>query len=597
MNKKSLKSKMETENHSNGKKQNRKNVWKFGILLLAIILSVTGCRKEKEDNPTNVSADEKTAQALATIRLTADSILLSDDPLGGFEAIAEEYRKIAEVDSIENDMDGLFIKFANGRMVGWYIPPEITPPTIDDTLLQNLKSIINTKQTSGSSAQKSVCLLDQVDGRANDQAERERCLSYLEAIFSENNWSVDKKIGNQITLDFVSKHLDDYDAIYYIAHGVFALGKSWIATGESGTVSPNRNQIELFIAERVFFRVIRKYAFSHEFIRHHYNPDDFKGDIIYMVACQSMGSRNIPGRTNFDMAKAFTDYGGASVYIGWDESNHTGETTGRYLYDLLWKGYTLGEAYQWLDINKHELIENAIGVSILGFWFPLEPKIYANLKYYPDTADTVWLIKPSITMTIPATVSTVNFSLTSVGEVTVDWGDGKEFIYPNGGDIQCSHTYAVNSSYTIRIKGTITSLNCINSQLSSLDVSDNPALTRLLCSTNQLTELDVSKNRELTYLACINNQLTTLDVSQNPKLTELYCGKNKLTALDVSQNIKLSLLECRNNLLEAVALNALFGTLHTNETGVQKRIIIDNNPGAGACQRSVALEKKWSFAL
>ena len=95
----------------------------------------------------------------------------------------------------------------------------------------------------------------------------------------------------------------------------------------------------------------------------------------------------------------------------------------------------------------------------------------------------------------------------------------------------------------------LTTLNCHNCKLTSLDISKNTKLVKLLCFDNQLTALDVSLNTELTTLTCWNNKLTDLDVSKNTELTELYCYNNQLTTLDVSKNTALSELCCQYNQL------------------------------------------------
>ena len=98
----------------------------------------------------------------------------------------------------------------------------------------------------------------------------------------------------------------------------------------------------------------------------------------------------------------------------------------------------------------------------------------------------------------------------------------------------------------------LTMLDCLNNQLTELDVSKNTALTWLDCGDNQLTALDVSKNIALTSLYCWSNQLTALDVSNNTALTTLSCGDNQLTALYVSQNPALTYLYCGSNQLTAL---------------------------------------------
>lgn len=92
-------------------------------------------------------------------------------------------------------------------------------------------------------------------------------------------------------------------------------------------------------------------------------------------------------------------------------------------------------------------------------------------------------------------------------------------------------------------------LNCVQCELTELDVSKNTELTRLDCWKNELTALDVSKNTKLTSLSCWENKLAALDVSKNTELTRLYCGSNKLTELDVSKNAKLEMLDCESDSL------------------------------------------------
>ena len=101
-------------------------------------------------------------------------------------------------------------------------------------------------------------------------------------------------------------------------------------------------------------------------------------------------------------------------------------------------------------------------------------------------------------------------------------------------------------------------LNCVQCELTELDVSKNTELTRLDCWKNELTALDVSKNTKLTSLSCWKNKLAALDVSKNTELTRLYCGSNKLTALDVSKNAKLEMLDCESDsLLSSMRLTEL----------------------------------------
>ena len=72
------------------------------------------------------------------------------------------------------------------------------------------------------------------------------------------------------------------------------------------------------------------------------------------------------------------------------------------------------------------------------------------------------------------------------------------------------------------------------SQITSIDISQNPNLTKL--DVNQLkgmTSLDVSHNKKLKYLKTSFTPLTSLDLSNNTNLTELNVTHNKLSSLDI----------------------------------------------------------------
>jgi hypothetical protein len=58
----------------------------------------------------------------------------------------------------------------------------------------------------------------------------------------------------------------------------------------------------------------------------------------------------------------------------------------------------------------------------------------------------------------------------------------------------------------------------------------------LACGSNPLTSLDVSNNPALIFLECEYNILTNLSVSNNPALWQFNCGGNLLIGLDVAKN-------------------------------------------------------------
>ena len=142
-------------------------------------------------------------------------------------------------------------------------------------------------------------------------------------------------------------------------------------------------------------------------------------------------------------------------------------------------------------------------------------------------------------------------------------------------DVDCALTFIPDNSFLERLQ-TIPELtdafyesNVLTHKiaaLTTLDVSgrsgiddltgleDFAALEELDCSDTSITDLDVTQNTALTILHCEQNVLTSLDVSQNVLLTELYCNDNMLTDLDVHLNNLLEMFDCSSNQLTRLNL-------------------------------------------
>ena len=193
------------------------------------------------------------------------------------------------------------------------------------------------------------------------------------------------------------------------------------------------------------------------------------------------------------------------------------------------------------------------------------------------------------------------FYLAGSGVATVDWGDSSEKVSKtlNENGVIFGHDYPNRSIRTITINGdNITKFEHHNGS-TSLDVSRCPELNFL--DVHSPPNLDVSKNTALTRLIVWGGRLTSLDVSKNTALSHLSVS-GRFSSLDVSKNkalIALDVSECR---FSNVALNNLFGTLHSNtvllEQGggrfkrfdMPKTIII----GSADCNRSIAESKGWT---
>ena len=92
----------------------------------------------------------------------------------------------------------------------------------------------------------------------------------------------------------------------------------------------------------------------------------------------------------------------------------------------------------------------------------------------------------------------------------------------------------------------MTSIDCGNNALTSLDVSGFPKLEALSCYNNKITALDVTANTYLRYLDCSGNNIGNIDLSQNYSLDFIAVANCGLSSLDIS-SLSLAFLECSNN--------------------------------------------------
>ncbi|MCM1041533.1 MAG: InlB B-repeat-containing protein [Bacteroides sp.] len=151
-----------------------------------------------------------------------------------------------------------------------------------------------------------------------------------------------------------------------------------------------------------------------------------------------------------------------------------------------------------------------------------------------------------------------SFKGTDGGNFTVNWGDGNtENITATDEyeDLDVAHTYSKSDLYQITLSASDTGdsdskirvLNCSNTQVSILDLSNCTSLISLDCRWNRLTTLGLSNCPSLKILNCENNKLTTLDISNLESLMDVNCSMNQLTSLNASNCTSLKTLNCSYN--------------------------------------------------
>jgi hypothetical protein len=84
-------------------------------------------------------------------------------------------------------------------------------------------------------------------------------------------------------------------------------------------------------------------------------------------------------------------------------------------------------------------------------------------------------------------------------------------------------------------------------------IEDFINLQELVINQSEINTLNLSQNSQLRILECRGNMLTSIDVSQNPSLEELRCGNyedlgynNEIEEIDLSNNTNIHTLDASN---------------------------------------------------
>jgi len=111
-----------------------------------------------------------------------------------------------------------------------------------------------------------------------------------------------------------------------------------------------------------------------------------------------------------------------------------------------------------------------------------------------------------------------------------------------------------------------------NTNLTSLDITNNPNLTSLTADGTGLSSIDVSNNTALTTLVIYNNSISTLDISNNTVLSNLYAYSTNLSTIDLSNNTSISTIVANLCNISSISFNT--GSTYANFSQMN---ISDNN--------------------
>jgi hypothetical protein len=373
-----------------------------GSFAKCLFMAVTGCMcflscdfiedvfgKEEDDNTTK---EEKVEKAYQKIKLTADSILLSDDPIAGFEKMKEKYKQSKKYEFVK-DMEvtdvGFFIELTNGYTKGWLIVPSDVQTSTYSSPKQVLDKISDLKST-GYGPKKKIAI---VNCRSNDFVNRNDIAYEIASLFDNKDWEVVPIYGKQANLNFFRTKLNEYDVVYIDAHGFANSKRSGIVAGNSEergytilTIEEILSQqtlenqgditIRVFGGDSLPTKLSTEPIITGDDITYNYSDASFHNSLIYLTSCNILRYPELFAARLIDK--------GAGVVIGYDNNVSISPDAGKELLSsMLLNNYNLSQAYNELPAKyKYDYFE----------FFPFSFR-RCTLTYYPKTAGNYRLVE------------------------------------------------------------------------------------------------------------------------------------------------------------------------------------------------------------
>lgn len=150
--------------------------------------------------------------------------------------------------------------------------------------------------------------------------------------------------------------------------------------------------------------------------------------------------------------------------------------------------------------------------------------------------------------------------------------------------LDCGHN--VLSELDVTHNPALYYIDCQDNQLKTLDITKNEGLIWLYAQTNfELGNIDFSKNKEIREIVVYGaSNMTTIDVTNNPYLLRLSAEQTGLSTIDVSKNPELSILSVGYtkittlDLSKNTKLRELYFTQKDTSPYKFKSIDLSNNP-------------------
>lgn len=401
------------------------------IITTLTIISITslyfyfwGCKSNSPTSPTNneltLQEKEQIIQIDSLISLTADTILLTSNPITGWQAKLNNYKSYSNVENAWITNTDLIIKYKKAGFRFWHIGLK------KESYLKDIKNDFKNIESDEPVGNGSVLIINTLYNDDNMYSLKQLA-DNTNARMQNKGFTVTIKNGAEANLNFYRNNLKDYGIIFNISQGAYISYNNdklhMIQTGENDNslIQPFLREIiydnekcqlwingEIQIADLleshsgVQFSV--GYIFATEkLINNKYSSNDFPHSFIYLMNCSSFQENNSFGE--------IFNSKGAALTVGWDAPNcidyPASPETGEEIIKLMLAGNNFNRSDSLLPQNLKE--KNCAGTK-------------THLKYYPLTGGTIELINTG-TLQAPTLISPSNGSINQSLTPILDWSD------------------------------------------------------------------------------------------------------------------------------------------------------------------------------
>jgi hypothetical protein len=356
------------------------------FLFATFVATWSSCHNQIEVNPNDYSSKQKQiCLQLAGVHADVLNYYTQCSSISELKQNEEQIRSINHVKDVYFTDICMFVDVEDfGPIAFAYFPK------VDSSLENEFLNEINQKlQTRAGDTHPMLNLHTAViaNQQANDEKMQSRglCADYTKEILEGSGFTV-APINNAPSVDFFNREMFDYDIVFIMTHGVYNdKGKlHWLLTGETKNddnsyawyewilSDKGKNDYDGYTSDQVSFVTITEtragkeenitYAMvSEKFIDNsQYSFKNRDKAIVFNMACQSVMGPNpeTEDSINYSMAQVFVDKG-VGTYLGYDQSNCTGQTVGVYYFLRLISGMSTLNAYNNLTFwNRHNFCQS-----------------------------------------------------------------------------------------------------------------------------------------------------------------------------------------------------------------------------------------------